>query len=535
MHNSAMMRPSNEAAQPDWLQAAVSDLSRHEAEPALFSNQLSGLVTNLMQSGVKLPAEALDPLFATLEHHVAAPIAQINLGDFARLAQAANQLWMVSGRDMALGSITEHLATRFGRIAGALKVRVPQFDAIFDQIFAPAFKSAVRWEETVALLRDRMLNPYFGYLDRVYPRAAQSHPGIPAGRPLRIGYFCWSYECTGSFAIGRILYTMLHGHSKLGASENECFIYAQRPCSPETTALFQALPGLTLRDFSKLREPEAVAAAMAADRLDAVVMEGFNAFGFRVAQCRAVPLQIYMPLGLHPLAAPFYDGYLSYENFGDAPYRLGVPRDRTGILPWMLDPVFLNPPRSPEQIAAARAALPPGSPVFAAICRMEKISDLYMETMARVLEAAPNAGLLIAGPNDRSRVQRFFDARGLSARVRTLGSVDAHAFHNAIDVYTDTFPIFGGLAPIEAMAKGAPAIYMEEPGVHGSDDLRDVSLKAVDTESYFQIALRLATDPAFLAERREVAKAVAVARTDAAAVGRAVVDHVRNLAAGTLI
>ena len=133
MHNSAMMRPSNEAAEPDWLQAAVSELSRHEAEPAVFSNQLSGLVTNLMQSGVKLPAEALDPLFATLERHVAAPIAQINLGDFARLAQAANQLWMVSGRDMALGSITEHLATRFGRIAGALKVRVPQFDAIFDR------------------------------------------------------------------------------------------------------------------------------------------------------------------------------------------------------------------------------------------------------------------------------------------------------------------------------------------------------------------------------------------------------------------
>ena len=102
MHNSAMMRPSNEAAEPDWLQAAVSELSRRESEPTVFSNQLSGLVTNLMQAGVKVPAEALDPLFATLERHVAAPIAQINLGDFARLAQAANQLWMVSGRDMAL-------------------------------------------------------------------------------------------------------------------------------------------------------------------------------------------------------------------------------------------------------------------------------------------------------------------------------------------------------------------------------------------------------------------------------------------------
>jgi hypothetical protein len=81
------------------------------------------------------------------------------------------------------------------------------------------------------------------------------------------------------------------------------------------------------------------------------------------------------------------------------------------------------------------------------------------------------------------------------------------------------------------MAKGAPAIYMEEPGVHGSDDLRDPSLKAVDAEAYLQIALRLATDPAFLAERRGVAKAVATARTDVAATARAVCDQIRKLAA----
>jgi hypothetical protein len=528
-----MMRPTNGVAGSDRLQAAVSELSRHETEPTVFSNQLAALVGGLAQSGVRLPANALEPLYAAFGRHLAAPVKQVNLGDFARLSQAAFQLWQVSGRDMALRAITEDLATRFGRIAGALKVAVPQFDAIFDQIFGPAFKSAARWEETVALLRDRMLNPYFGYLDRVYPRPARLRQEIPSGRPLRIGYLCWSYECGGSFAIGRILYSMLHGHALLGAAANESFLYSQSRCSPETNALFRSLPGLTIRDFSQLRDPDAVAAAIAADRLDALVIEGFNAFAFRVSQCRTVPLQLYMPLGLHPLAAPFYDGYLIYENFGDTPYTLGVPRDRTGILPWMLDTVFLNPPRSAEQIAAARAELPPGSPVFAAICRMEKISDAYMETMARVLEAAPQAGLLIAGPNDRSRVQRFFEARGLSARVRVLGSVDAHAFHNAIDVYTDTFPIFGGLAPIEAMAKGAPAIYMEEPGVHGSDDLRDVSLKAVDTEGYFQIALRLATDPTFLAERREAAKTVAAARTDVAATARAVLDHVRNLAAAS--
>jgi len=237
-----------------------------------------------------------------------------------------------------------------------------------------------------------------------------------------------------------------------------------------------------------------------------------------------------MPLGLHTFPAPFFDGYLIYENFGEAPYRLGLPREQTGILPWMLDTVFLNPPRSAEQIAGARAELPPGAPVFACICRMEKVSESYLETMARVLEAAPEAALLVAGPNDRTRVQAFFDSRGLSVRVRVLGSVDAHAFHNAVDVFTDTFPIFGGLAPVEAMAKGVPAIYMEEPGVSGSDDLRDPALKATDPESYFKIALRLATDPAYLAERRIAAKTVAVSRTDVAATARVICDHARAIA-----
>ena len=43
----------------------------------------------------------------------------------------------------------------------------------------------------------------------------------------------------------------------------------------------------------------------------------------------------------------------------------------------------------------------------------------------------------------------------------------------------------GSGVSIEAMAKGVPAIYMEEPGVTGSDDLRDPALKATDAESYF--------------------------------------------------
>src|SRR5690348_17053577 len=113
VHNGPMMRPTNGVAGSDRLQAAVSELSRHETEPTVFSNQLAALVGGLAQSGVRLPANALEPLYAAFGRHLAAPVKQVNLGDFARLSQAAFQLWQVSGRDMALRDITEDLATRF--------------------------------------------------------------------------------------------------------------------------------------------------------------------------------------------------------------------------------------------------------------------------------------------------------------------------------------------------------------------------------------------------------------------------------------
>jgi len=157
---------------------------------------------------------------------------------------------------MALRPITEQLATRFGLIAGVLKAPLPAFDALFDQVFGPAFKTAARWEDTIALLRARMLDPYFAYLNRVYPRGSRPGPApIPSDRPLRIGYFCWSYECGGSFAIGRVLYSILHGHALLGQATSETFLYAQARCSAETQALFGALPGLTVRDFSPAARP----------------------------------------------------------------------------------------------------------------------------------------------------------------------------------------------------------------------------------------------------------------------------------------
>lgn len=529
MHDGAMMSPAEGAAALDWLPGAATELSRHEADAAAFSNQAVALAVRLAKGGVRPTGEALAPIYASFARHLAAPVTGINLGDFARLAQATQQLWVASGRDMALRPITEQLAMRFGLIAAALKTPLPQFDALFDMVFAPAFKTAEHWEQTTELLRTRMVDPYFKYLERVYPRIAPPVIPVPETRPLRIGYLCWSYETGGSYAIGRVLYSVMRGHALIGAAASEPFLYAQNRCSPTAEAQFAALPGLTRRDLSTVRDPEAAAHVVAADKLDALVVEGFNAFAFRVAQARPTPTQLYMPMGMHPLQAPFFDGYLMYENFGAVPAKMGFPPEATAKLPWRLDMAFLAPARSAEEIAAARASLPPGTTIFGTICRMEKVSEIFMATMARVLEQAPEAGLLIAGPNDNGRVPGFFEARGLGARVRVLGSVDPHPFHHVIDVFADTFPFYGGLAPVEAMAKGVPALHLEGEDITGEHGLRDPALHASNPDQYAALALRLATDRAFLEERRAVARQIATEKADIAATTGTILGTARKL------
>lgn len=509
------------------LQRAGLELAKHLTNPDHYGRLLDNVTGQLASLNRPISAALLRPILATIERHLGAPLTEINLDDFKRLTNSLYRLWNMSSRDLALLPLAEVVARRFGFIVNALQQPLPAADGWFDAAFTMVFKTAPHWHEAMAWLNPQVIEPYFRYLDRVYPVAPVPTRAAP-GKRARIGYLVWSPETQGSFAIGRILYSIMRGHGQIDP-DTEIFIYDRSGSSPESVKAFSELPNVTLRHLRGLPRLEEMAPVIAADSLDTLIMEGFSAASFRLMQKRLVPRQFYMPCGMHPMTAPFFDGYLMYENLAQNAFALGVPQDRAAILPWTLDTQFLNPPRAAPAIDNARNSLPAGKPVFASFCRMEKVTEPFLAAMADLLQAVPDSGLLLAGPNDKSRIADFFASQGLAARVSLPGNVDPHAFHPLIDIFVDTFPMCGGLAPVEAMAKGVPAVFLADAGTESSRNLRDPHLSASNARDYVDLAIRLARDPDFFAARRDAARAIAARTTAIVDTTQAILQHINRL------
>jgi hypothetical protein len=509
------------------LDRAGQELERQLANSANYCRLLDSISAQLAALNLPIALPLLRPIVATIERHLSAPLVQIDLDDFKRLTNSLYRFWVMSGRDLALQPLCEVVARRFGFIVSALKQPVAAVDLWFDSAFTMVFKSAADWHQTMAWLNPEVINPYFRYLERVYP--ATPRAALPAGAHQRIGYLVWSPEIAGSFAIGRILYSIMRGHAELDP-RTEIFIYDRSGCSPASDAAFKALPNVTLRHLRGFSLDE-ISATITADAPNSLIMEGFNSASFRLMQRRLAARQFYMPCGMHPMTAPFFDGYLMYENLAQNAFALGVPRERSAILPWTLDRQFLDPIRSATEIERVRPTLPVGRPLFATFCRMEKATQPFLLAMADLLTAIPEAGLLLAGPNDQARIAGFFAARGLGDRVAMPGNVDPHVYHPHVDVFVDTFPMCGGLAPVEAMAKGVPAVFLADSGTESSRDLRDPALSAATPEEYVALAIRLAREPDFLAARQAAARAIADRTTSVIDTTRAILQHINRLPA----
>lgn len=511
------------------LRLANAELAKLTGSSAAFCQMLENITSQLASLKMRFAPELLHPTIAAVEEYLRLPVTEVNLLDFRRLTNSTYRLWSISNRDMTLLPAAEMLSQRFGLIANAVRQPIPELDDLFNLSFTMTFKTTPHWHETMALLGAQMIQPYFNYLDRVYTIAQRPAAPPRSGRKRRIGYLTWSPEITGSYAIGRVIYSIARGHALLDQGD-EIFIYDRTGCSLATQQAFAEIPAVTMRHMSKTQAPCDIAQIIAADQLDVLIMEGFSAASFRVMQMRLASLQLYMPLGMHPMTASFFDGYVLYENIAREALALGVPTDRSTIVPWTLDERFLNPPLGGKDIGSAQPLLPAGKTIFAAFCRMEKITSPFLVAMAELLRRIPDAGLLLAGPNDKSRVAAYFASQGLSDRVSLPGPVDPHAFHSLIDVFVDTFPMCGGLAPVEAMAKGVPCLFLDGPGTESSRTLRDAAITASDADKYVALAVRLATDPLFMADRRKTALDIAAKTMNVAETTRNILNNINILA-----
>ncbi len=165
---------------------------------------------------------------------------------------------------------------------------------------------------------------------------------------------------------------------------------------------------------------------------------------------------IYLSPGYYNL--PWYDKIGLTDSLSVAP--VGNRTDDFFEIPTYVAPEVLNPKVDSEAVSAAKISLEieDNDFVIGAFARMEKFQTPFLEVLNRVLETCPRVKVLLAGPNDRSRVERAFEESIKTKRVKVLPSSDAHILGNCVMLGIDTFPTHSGFSVLELMAKGVPVV-----------------------------------------------------------------------------
>jgi len=155
---------------------------------------------------------------------------------------------------------------------------------------------------------------------------------------------------------------------------------------------------------------------------------------------------------------------------------------------------------------------------FGIFNRIEKISDPALAVWSKLLEALPDAMIIVKSsalgdPLLRDRLIARFVAHGLAEdRVKYIGSTTRNehlAMFSEVDIALDPFPQNGGISTWEPLQIGVPVVTKLGTGSPaaraGASIVKAVGLDdwvAADDEGYIAIARRYASRPSDLAELR---------------------------------
>jgi glycosyltransferase involved in cell wall biosynthesis len=137
----------------------------------------------------------------------------------------------------------------------------------------------------------------------------------------------------------------------------------------------------------------------------------------------------------------------------------GVPWRRISVIPKAIEPAEFRFDPILRAASRARLGIAPEQPVIGCVGRLEpgKRFDLLIRAVAEV----PGALLLLAGDGSaRADLERLAEIEGVAERVRFTGVV-THPRETlcAIDVFASPDQSTFGLATLEAIAAGLPAVY----------------------------------------------------------------------------
>lgn len=174
-------------------------------------------------------------------------------------------------------------------------------------------------------------------------------------------------------------------------------------------------------------------------------------------------------------------------------------------IPSYLDLEIINPKVDPKAVESLKVELGiTGSDfVIGQFARMEKFQEPFLKLIKEILDAVPNSKVILAGPNDRGRVENALSNFIPSGRAIILPPSDVHVLGHCLNIGLDTFPNHSGFSIIEMMAKGIPVVSIEDEEMNTIAEMHPEDIYVKNTNDALATIISLANDKEFYSRKKK--------------------------------
>ena len=353
---------------------------------------------------------------------------------------------------------------------------------------------------------------YDAVVARVYGTAL-ALPGERRPGRIRIGYLSGDLR---NHVMGKMMWSALQHHDR---GRFELFFYSLSATSDEWTERYRGLAD-RFEVIAELTERKA-ADRIAADDLDILVDLATHTHGAKPGILALKPARVQIT---HVASAGVVG--LSTIDFKLTDALADIPEQQEFQLETLLPmdgcvyPYRHMPPAIDHPFHRAGLDISADTMVIGAFVNPLKLSRRCLTLWREVLERVPNAVLAISPLSSERRAVygRLFSAVGISqGRVCVLpqgrDEAENQARYGLIDFALDPMPYGGANGTLEALDMGVPVVTLvgrqhgERCGYSMLANLGAMQTVATSGSQYVEIAVRLATDAAFMAEVRAAIRA----------------------------
>jgi protein O-GlcNAc transferase len=357
---------------------------------------------------------------------------------------------------------------------------------------------------------DMLLGLYKRY-DEVAPRVYGKPLVLPeARRPgrIRIGYLSGDLR---NHVMGKMMWSALERHDR---GRFELFFYSLSKASDEWTERYRGLAD-RFEVIADLTERQA-AERIAVDDLDILVDLATNTRAAKpgILALKPARVQITHIASAGAVGLSTIDFKLT-DAFADLPEQQPFQLETLLPMDGCVYPYRHIAPATEHPFHRDRLEIAPDAVVIGAFVTPLKLSRRCLALWREVLERIPDAVLALSplSPELRSVYRRLFFAAGIAqTRVRVLpqgrNEAENQARYGLVDFTLDPMPYGGANGTLESLDMGVPVVTLVGRG-HGERSsysmLANLGVSktvATSGRQYVEIAVRLATDPAFMAEVR---------------------------------